>query len=289
MSSIIGIDLGGTKIAATRFDAATWKAQASERMGTQAGKSFEEVVKNILEVIGKLKTSDTVAIGIGVPGLIQRPKGQILLLPNIPGAEGFPLEEYVRKETNLPVEVENDSSCFTLAEALRGAGKGHDIVVGVTMGTGVGGGIVINGKLFQGGHGFAAEIGHMLLRPGEPPFRTTDRRGDIEQFLSGTALGKRCPAAKSPQEYLEGEACKELHAKAITEVAQMCASLTHCIDPSVIVFGGSAGRALTPHLKKIEQELKQWVYPGTPLPRLAIGTLDDAGALGAAMVAKGAD
>jgi glucokinase len=286
MASIIGVDLGGTKIAATRFDASSWKAQASERMGTQAGKSFEEVVKNILSVIGKLKTPDTVAVGIGVPGLIQRPEGEILLLPNIPGAEGFPLEERLKKETGLPVNVENDSSCFTLAEALKGAGRGHDVVVGVTMGTGVGGGIVINGKLFQGSHGFSAEIGHMLLRPGEPPSGTTDRRGDIEQFLSGTALGKRCPAATSPQEYLEGEACRELHAKVITEVAQMCASLTHCIDPSVIVFGGSAGRALQPHLKKIEQALRKWVYPGTPLPRLAIGILDDAGALGAAMVAR---
>jgi len=285
MPTVIGIDLGGTKIAATRFDTSTWKAQASERMGTQAGKPFEAVVKNILDVIAKLKAPDTVAIGIGVPGLIKRPEGTILMLPNVPGAEGFPLQERIAKETGLPVNVENDSSCFTLAEALRGAGKGHDVVIGVTMGTGVGGGMVIDGKLFHGSHGFSTEIGHMLLRPGEPPYETRDKRGEIEQFLSGTALGKRCPQAKKPEEYLEGETCKDLHAKVITEVAQMCATLTHCIDPSVIVFGGSAGRALKPHLAKIEKELAKWVFPGTPPPHLAIGTLEDAGALGAAMVA----
>ncbi len=286
MPSIIGVDLGGTKIAATRFDASSWEALARERMGTQADKPFEEVVKNILSVINTLKTPDTVAIGIGVPGLIQRPEGTILLLPNIPGAAGFPLQNRIAEETKLPVIVENDSSCFALAEAHTGAGKGQDIVVGVTMGTGVGGGIVIGGKLFQGSHGFSAEIGHMLLHPGEPPFETKDKRGDIEQFLSGTALGKRCPEAKKPEDYLEGETCKNLHAKVITEVAQMCASLTHCIDPSIIVFGGSAGKALQPHLKKIEKELTKWVYPGTPLPRLVIGVLEDAGSLGAAIIAR---
>lgn len=289
MPSIIGVDLGGTKIAATRFDASSWKAQANERMGTQAGKPFEEVVQNILGVIGRLRTPDTTAMGIGVPGLIQRPEGAILLLPNIPGAAGFPLKERLAQETGLPVQVENDSSCFALAEALRGTGKGADIVVGVTMGTGVGGGIVIDGKLFHGSHGFSAEIGHMLLHPGRPPMETKDKRGDIEQFLSGTALGKRCPAARKPEDYLDGPACAELHEDVIREVAQMCASLTHCIDPAVIVFGGSAGKALKPHLKKIEQELVQWVFPGTPLPRLAIGTLEEAGSLGAAMVAKEAD
>ncbi|MDD4628365.1 MAG: ROK family protein [Candidatus Peribacteraceae bacterium] len=285
MSSLLGIDLGGTKIAATRFDASSWKALASERMGTQAGKPFEDVTKNILVVIDKLKTPDTIGIGIGVPGLIKRPEGTILVLPNIPGAEGYPLEEKLRETTGLPVNVDNDSSCFTLAEALRGAGKGHNVVVGVTMGTGVGGGIVINGKLFQGNHGFSAEIGHMLLRPGKPPSETKDKRGDIEQFLSGTALGKRCPKATKPEEYLEGPVCADLHRNVIEEVAQMCASLTHCIDPSIIVFGGSAGRALRPHLKDIEKELTKWVYPGTPLPRLSIGTLENAGTLGAAMVA----
>jgi len=285
MPSILGIDLGGTKIAAARYNTATWNVEANEKLGTQAGKPFEEVVKNILNVIAKLRTPDTTAIGIGVPGLIKRPEGRILLLPNIPGAEDFPLEEKLKKETGLPVNVENDSSCFTLAEALHGAGKGQDIVVGITMGTGVGGGIVINGKLFQGSHGFSAEVGHMLLRPGEPPFNTKDKRGDAEQFLSGTALGKRCPKATNPKDYLEGSACQELHGAVVTEVAQLCASLTHCIDPAMIVFGGSAGRALTPHLKKIEQELNKWVYPGTPLPRLAIAKLESAGTLGAALIA----
>ncbi|MDD5624030.1 MAG: ROK family protein [Candidatus Peribacteraceae bacterium] len=286
MPSLIGVDLGGTKIAAVRYDAETWKPQAQEKLGTQAGKPFREIVEHLLDVIEKLRAADTVAVGIGIPGLIQRPAGVILTLPNIPGAEDFPLQEHLARELQLPVSVENDSDCFTLAEALRGAGKGRDIVVGVTMGTGVGGGIAIGGKLFHGSHGFAAEIGHMLLKPGEPPFKTDDRRGDIEQFLSGTALGKRCPQAKTPEEYLEGTTCASLHPQVIREAAWMCASITHCIDPSLIVFGGSAGHALSPHLPSIEKELTKWVYPGTPLPALAIGILPDAGTLGAALLTQ---
>jgi predicted NBD/HSP70 family sugar kinase len=210
----------------------------------------------------------------------------IKILPNIQGAKGTPLKAMVERSLKLPVFVDNDVSCFTLAEARQGTGRGHDIVVGVTLGTGVGGGIVMHGKVFHGSHGFAAEFGHMLLRPGEPPFKTKDMRGDIEQFISGTAMGRRCPEANIPADYLTGNTCAALHPHIIEEVAWMCASLTHCIDPSIIVIGGAAGRALKPHLKKVEKELKRWVYPGTPVPLLKIAKFLDAGTRGAALLTQ---
>jgi len=286
MSSIIGLDLGGTKIAAVRYDAESWLPQATERMGTQAGKPFKEIVALLLSTIEKLKTKDTKAIGIGVPGLIARPRGKILTLPNIPGAEGFPIQEHIAKATGLPVAVENDSSCFTLAEALKGAGKGKEIVVGITMGTGVGGGIVMHGRLFHGSNGFAAEVGHMLLRPGEPPAGSIKGRGEIEEYLSGTALRKRCPKAVKPEEIFQGETCADLHPTIIQEVTWMCVNLTHCIDPTIIVFGGAAGRALKPHLPAITQELQKWLLPKMPAPLLAISALSDAGTLGAALLTQ---
>lgn len=285
MPTVLGLDLGGTKLAIARYDARMWKTQAQERRQT-AGKTFPVIVEEMLELIGKLRASDTAAIGIGVPGLIERPWGRILTLPNIPGGDGFPLREKIEKVTKLPVVVDNDSSCFTLAEALSGAGKDHELVVGITMGTGVGGGIVMDGRLFHGSHGFAAEFGHMLLRPGEPPSGIKSGRGEIEEYLSGTALGKRCPQAKQPEEILQGSTCAALHPQMIREVAWMCCSLTHCIDPSIIVFGGGAGRALKPHLHAIEKELLKWMLPKTPAPKLAIGALPDAGTLGAALLTQ---
>lgn len=284
MSSVLGIDLGGTKIAAARYDNSTWEQLEEGRTETQAGGSFEQVFSNIVSLAERLRTDDTAAVGIGVPGLVQLPEGIIVTLPNIPHAENFALKKKLEAALRLPVVVGNDANCFALAEAKRGAGKGKAIVVGITMGTGVGGGIVIDGKVLSGAHGFACEIGHMLLKPGEPPYETDDKRGDVEQFLSGTAMGKRCEAAKRPEDYLKGEVCSFLRPEVFREVAWMCASLTHLLDPSVIVFGGSAGRALAPYLSTIETELKNWMLPGIPTPPLKIAELKDAAMMGAALL-----
>lgn len=286
MSSIIGVDLGGTRLRVTRYDAVSFEIQAEERRPTKAAEEFSRVFEDMVELLTELRAKDTEGIGVGVPGLVRYPQGEVLTMPNIRGAENFALQKALQKRFDLPVSVENDGNCFALAEALHGAGKGHKVVVGITMGTGVGGGIVIDSKLYRGSNGYAGEIGHMLLRPGEPPYPSDDTRGDVEQFLSGSARGKRCQAAKTPEEYLESEVCSFLRPDLFREAAWMCASLTHLLDPSIIIFGGGAGTALKPYLSEIEKELASWVLPGTPLPSLAIATLKDAGTRGAALLLR---
>lgn len=285
MTSVIGVDLGGTKIHAARFDTASWEIQAEERVPTHAARKFDHVMDDMVALVGRLRKEGTVAVGVGVPGLVTH-EGTVLRLPNIPGSEHVPLQKVFDKRTKLPTVVENDANCFAYAEALHGSGKGHRVVLGITMGTGVGGGIVIDGTIYHGHHGFAGEIGHMLLCPGEPPFEAENKRGEVEQFISGTAMGKRCEAAKRPEEYLEGQVCSFLQPQVFREVAWMCVNLVHLLDPSVIIFGGSAGGALGPHLKDIEKELKQWIFPGTPLPPLAIATFRRAATRGAAILAS---
>jgi glucokinase len=285
-STVIGVDLGGTKTAVARYRLTDFQEEAHEKLPTHAQRQFEHVLEDLVEDIGKMKKSDTKAIGIGVPGLVKQPSGTILTLPNIPGAENVELKTILEKECGLPVFVDNDANCFALAEARHGSGKGNDIVIGVTMGTGVGGGIVINGKLLQGHNGFAAEIGHMLLMPGAPPYETADARGDVEQFLSGSAMGKRCAEAKRPEDYLEGEVCSFLQPQIFREVAWMCVNLTHLLDPAIIIFGGSAGRALGNHLSDVDKELREWLLPGTPPPMLAVATLKDAATRGAALLVQ---
>ncbi|MDD5041281.1 MAG: ROK family protein [Candidatus Peribacteraceae bacterium] len=297
MPSVLGIDLGGTKLAIGRFAQDTWKENQSQTHPT-TGKTFSMIVEEMLTIIRSFRKEDTRAIGIGVPGLVGR-TGNVLTVPNIPGGDGFPLLDTLQKETGLPVTIENDSSCFALAEAVQGAGRGERVVIGITMGTGVGGGIIIDGKIFRGSHGFAAEFGHMLLKPGQGPERSPGRReeskdespaaggagrGEIEEYLSGTALRRRCPAAKRPEDTLDGPACAHLHATFVREIAWMCVSLTHCLDPGIIVFGGSAGRALEPHLASMKRELKHWMLPKSEPPALAIGTLHHSGSLGAALL-----
>ncbi len=284
--TVIGFDLGGTKSAISLYEEGSWKELAHEKMPTESVRGFEAVFKDAVTLIQKIRRPDTTAIGFGIAGLVRKTDGAIQTCPNIPGAEDFPLKKKLEKETGLPVFVENDSRCFTLAEAAIGAAKGHAIVIGITMGTGVGGGLVINGGLMHGEHGFAGEIGHMLLMPGTPPYASKNKRGEAEQFLSGTAMGRRCEAAKRPEDYLDGEVCAFLRPEVFREVAWLVTSLTHLIDPSIIVFGGSTGRALKPHLKKITDEVHQWMLPGTPVPELAIAERKDAGTLGAALLTQ---
>ena len=301
VASVIGVDLGGTKMAVARYDAVSLKMQEEQRFDTHAADGMEHVLLDLLMGIESLKASDTTGVGIGVPGLVKHPAGEIVTMPNIAGTEYFPLQMRLEERLKLKVRVDNDANCFALAEALFGAGKGHDVVCGITMGTGVGGGIVINGKLFRGSHGFAAEIGHMLLMPGKPPYEsngstepvlskaeglTTSMRGGVEQFLSGSAMGKRCSAAKRPEDYLEGEVCSFLQPEVLKEVAWLVTNLAHLLDPSIIIFGGSAGMALKSHLKEIEAELKKWMLPETPLPEIAIASLKDSATRGAALLVQ---
>lgn len=280
MANVLGIDIGGTKIAFARYDAATIKQIDAWTIDSPDG--YENVEKVIIENI-VAKKEGLSAVGIGVPGLVEKAAGKILTLPNIPGSEGKDLAAAIRKVTGLPVVIGNDADLFTLAEALEGAGKGRDVVVGITLGTGVGGGVVIDGKVYRGAHGYAAEIGHMLLMPGKPPYETEDKRGDIEQFLSGTALGKRCAGASDPTQYLQGETCSFLHPDIFREIAWMIVNISHLLDPSIIVFGGSAGKALRNHLPAIREELKHWMLPGAISPELAVSSLNDAGTRGAAI------
>ncbi len=283
-TSIIGLDLGGTKIHAGRYDAQTVELIAEEKIATDAEAGFSKVLQDCIDLINRLRTDDTTAVGIGIPGLIHQPEGVVIRTPNIPHSENFAVKKECEKQLKLPVTVENDARCFALAEAIMGAGKGKRVVIGMTIGTGVGGGIVIDEKVFHGSHGFAGEIGHMLLMPGSPPYETDDNRGDIEQFISGTAMGKRCTAAKRPEDYMQGEVCAFLQPQVFREVAQVIASLTYMLDPDIVVLGGSAGKSLKPHLSKITEELKQWTMAGTPLPEIAVTALSHPGAMGAALV-----
>ncbi|MDD4318965.1 MAG: ROK family protein [Candidatus Peribacteraceae bacterium] len=285
METVLGIDIGGTKVLYGLYDASTLELLRSERVPTERERGFAAVVDDVIRHASAWKRPDTVACGIGVPGLVSQGNGSILRIPNIEGGDGFPLRDLLSERLGMKVAVGNDSQCFALGEARAGAGKGLRVVVGVTMGTGVGGGIVIDGKLYAGADGCAGEIGHTLLVPGLPPYETDEKRGETEQFLSGTAMRKRCAAAEKPDDLLAGEACAFLHPHVVLETAWLCTNLTHFLNPSIIVFGGSTGRALRPFLPAIGKELARWTLPGTPLPSLAIRMLDDAATRGAAMLA----
>ncbi len=287
MSTVIGVDLGGTKCAVGLFDGFSFEIREKITFPTHAEEGFSVVMEHVMSAVQNLRTPETTAVGIGVPGLIRQPEGMLIRAPNIPESNNWTIKKILTERIGLPVFVGNDSQCFVLAEATMGSARKYKTVVGITFGTGVGGGIVIDGKLFSGAHGCAGEIGHMLMMPGKPPYKTDDMRGEVEQFLSGTAMGKRCEEAHSPEEYLNGAVCSFMQPDIYREVAWLCTNLIHLVDPDVIVFGGSAGHALHKHIDEITTELKKWMLPDTPLPDIVAGsTREKAGMLGAALLTR---
>lgn len=286
MNTLLGIDLGGTKTRIARYEASTMRLLVSKKFPTHNGKAYGEVSRTLLAQIDEMLSTDTTAIGIGVPGFVDARSGRIMTMPNISGSEDTDLRSLIASHTQLPTVIENDVHCFALGEALFGAGKGASVVVGVTLGTGVGGGIVIDGTIFRGAHGCAGEVGHMLLVPGKPPYDAMNNRGEVEQFFSGTAMSKRCADASRPEDYLSGSTCSFLHADMYEELAWFITNLAYAFDPSIIVFGGAVGRALEGHIEHIERALNPWLLPKTPVPRLAVSTLVDAAPRGAAELAR---
>lgn len=194
MRYVVGIDVGGTKIAACLMDEegkmpgrATFPTLASEGPKAVIGRikqSFFEVLKQ-----GQIEQNQVAALGIGMPGPLDTKKGIVKNTPNLPGWIDIPLLQILKSEINLPMVLENDANAAALGENLYGAGKGIDNFVYITISTGIGGGVVLNGRLFKGQDGNAAEIGHMTINF-DGPRCGCGNKGCWEAYASGTALAR---------------------------------------------------------------------------------------------------
>ena len=194
MAIYIGVDLGGTKIAAAALNAQTGALAGALTVPTQAHEGPEAVIARVAHVVERvycglgLERGDIAGLGVGVPGYINPETGTTLLLPNLPGAwRGLEAGAMLREQTGLPTALINDARAFVLAEATQGAGRGAHAVVGLTLGTGIGGGIAIDGHLLLGISGSAGEAGHMTIDPDGPPCNCGNN-GCLEQFASGPAI-----------------------------------------------------------------------------------------------------
>jgi len=181
---VLGVDVGGTKVAVAAVDGVTVR-EATEDPTVTA--TTEQLLDGIEAVVRRMidSTGQPEAIGVGVPSQIDYATGTVETSVNIPLA-GVPLREELGRRFGVPVFVDNDANCAALAEA-HILGEKH--LVMLTLGTGVGGGVVIDGSTFRGAHGLGAELGHMTLNPDGPPCPgTCPNRGCIEAYCSGQAL-----------------------------------------------------------------------------------------------------
>lgn len=191
---VVGIDLGGTKIAAAVYDGRTQTLSGQTVVPTRGQEGPDGVLKQIGELVRMVCERADVplaaigGVGVGMPATFDLEKGQTLLLPNIPGDWwGKPVVSILQADLDRPVALVNDARSFTLAEATLGAGRGYECVFGLTLGTGIGGGIAINGKLHLGLSGSAGEVGHHSIdHQGVPD--GSGNPGGWEAYASGPAI-----------------------------------------------------------------------------------------------------
>jgi glucokinase len=187
----IGVDLGGTNLRIAAVDA---EGKLLEKLttGTEVGRGRDSVIGEMCEAIQSvdLKFRDfgqLAGIGIGVPGFIDMDSGTIMESPNLPGWANFPVRDDIQRRLGTPVILENDANSAAMGEKWLGAGRDVDHMAMYTLGTGVGGGLVLNGRLWHGMNGMAGELGHFCVEP-QGPVCGCGSRGCLEQYASATAI-----------------------------------------------------------------------------------------------------
>ena len=305
----IGIDLGGTFIKGGIVDD-EGNIITRDKVPTESEKGASGVVANIVSLCRMLldkvnmTTDDVVGIGMGVPGMIDSENGLVVYSNNL-AWEDFSISREVEASLGLPVKIANDANVAALGEARFGCGKDYKTSVMLTLGTGVGGGIVIDGKLYEGNRSAGAELGHAVIIAGGEQC-TCGRRGCLEAYASATALirdTKRAMEAhpeskmweigsidavtgKTPFDYRDTDAvAREVVDTYIERLGAGIANLANELRPEIMILGGgvcSEGAALTDPLQAI---LDREIFAGTrgPAVKIVTATLEnDAGLLGAA-------
>jgi fructokinase len=227
----IGVDLGGTKIEAIVLDGN--REVFRKRIAAPRG-DYAATIDAIRILLEGLEGT----VGIGIPGALSRATG-LVKNANSTWLIGKPLKEDLEKALGREVRIANDANCFALSEAVDGAGKGSEVVFGVILGTGVGGGIVVKGRVLTGPNAIAGEWGHNPLplpRESDLPLPACycGRKGCIEAYLSGPALARDAKAATAEAALGEEAAMKRYEER----LARALASVVNMLDPDVIVLGG---------------------------------------------------
>ena len=279
----IGIDVGGTKCLGVAVDDSD-KVVQQFRLPTPHA---DELCDTLIEIVTQLGGASS--LGIGVPGLIS-PEGVIRASPNLVGAKELPLRQMVEDRLGIKVLVENDATCAALGEWKLGAARGATDAWVITLGTGIGGGFVSGSALQRGAHGFAGEVGHMVVDP-DGPLCPCGRNGCWERYASGNGLSYLANGEKG-EDVLMRARDGDVDALGVVDtfarwVALGLVNLTNMTDPEVIVVGGGVIVSADVVMPRIGHWFQQLLYSPKHRahPRLVVAQLgEQAGAIGAAML-----
>lgn len=280
MKRYLALDIGGTKIACGRF---TEDGILEEKIvfPTKAERGYRKVLEDIILNLLKLKTEDAIALGIGTAGPLDRIKGEIYSPPNLPGWDVVPLKKDLYESLKIPIFMDNDANAACLGEYLFGAGKGVKNMVYITVSTGIGGGIIVNGSLLHGVRDSAGEVGHQTILP-DGPLCNCGNRGCLEALSSGTAIAKRAMeeiknnkdtilkewaekkelTAKHVREaMLRGDkVAKEIWDSAMEYLGIGVGNIITIVSPERVVIGGSVGLSGEDVIEKIKEVVKKRVF-----------------------------
>ncbi|MBI4577066.1 MAG: ROK family protein [Planctomycetes bacterium] len=286
----MGADLGGTNLRAAVVDGAGRILEAV-RLPTGAEEGPEAVLGRLAGALRGLGAGrDVAAVGVGAAGPLDPETGVIHVAPNFPGWKDVPVAARLARDLGWPVHLENDANAAAYGEAWTGAGVGVRSLVMLTLGTGVGGGLILDGRLWRGHRGLAGEVGHMVVEPEGPPCGC-GARGCLESLASATAIARRAGGASARAVYdaaLGGEprAIESLRV-AGRALGIALASLVNLLNPERVVLGGRVAGALDFLLPALVAELRERALAvaldGVEVVGAALG--DDAGVVGAARVA----
>jgi glucokinase len=284
----VGIDLGGTNIKIGCFDTGL-KLLCKTAVATKADMGAEVVVEKICETTEKLLAENGLSIksakaaGIGAPGPSNIAEGIIISAPNLPKFKNIPLRKMIGTRLGIPIVFENDANAACWGEYVVGAGKGVGNMVFLTLGTGIGGGIISNGELVHGFNDNAAELGHIIIHP-QGRLCGCGQKGCVEAYASASSTAARATEAvrageqSSLKKVLEEKGqitCKDVYehlaagdklAKKITDetaeaLAIVCVNVLHVTGPQRIVFAGGMIAAGDLLLNRIRHFFKQYIWP----------------------------
>ena len=282
----IGIDIGATN---TKFVLSNkLKVVKKEKISTPKNK--EKLIKvleqNIENLISNIPQSKIKCIGIGVPGPLNKKRDFILNPPNLKYLSNCPLAEIIEKDLNIKTVMENDVNCFVLAEITLGSAKGAEIVAGITLGTGVGGGIIWKNKFVKGTFGSAGEFGFMTIK-----FDEKKHIGFLEDYCSEKFFKRKKVFSKELEEKAKKGDKRAL--KIFNEYGKYLgigiSNIINILDPGVIVIGGGISKANKFFMKSVKKEIQKRVL--SPLSKkfvkIKISKFKDfSGAIGAALLVE---
>jgi len=296
MKTFIGVDLGGTNVRAAKVDEQGRLLQVVKE-ATEIEKGVDHVIHKIISMIESIDGYEQCeGIGMGVPGPVDTKNGKMMLASFLPGFEGYPLVKHFRDHFHMDVYMDNDVNVACMGEAMLGAGRNHDSVYYVTLSTGVGGALVIDQKVVSGAHGFAGEIGNVIIDRNREDISHLNI-GAVENEASGTAITRKGKALFGEEQIQHAGDVFELARKGNQQALQLCEEATndlaqlfsiiaHICDPEVFVLGGGMMKGKDVFLEPLLKRFKELVHEGMRGVSFKEAELEEPGIVGAAMLVK---